>query len=597
MTHAKFIGEEGELTGAELTLDEGNEWIMGRDPDDCQLLIEDPAASRTHMRCQRTEDGFLIENLSETNPIELNDSQLEDSQPLHDGDHIRVGNSVFRFVIEEDTEEEQSPEDEAPEEDEEGDELEPLEPEEVDEAVEELERADFDVHEGTRWLLKVVAGPNTGAEFAMEPNQSYTLGTDSSSCDIVFQDVSVSRQHARIEVGSNASLNVEDLDSRNGVLVDGEPIEKQAKVQGSQLVSLGTTAFLVSDREGEEITIVSPLVAAAEKEQADREAQERELEEMHTPEGEEAEAENEVGSLIALFKGNMVLAVLGFILLMSSFFVISLFQTEKIENVQVDRTKEMEFVLEGYPELQYSYTASTGRLLILGHVLTAVDRSQILYRAKQLEFVKHVDDNIVVDEYIWQENNQVIGKNPDWQGVTMISPKPGSFVLTGFLETKEQWDTLNGYLNLNFKFPALLEREVIVEEEVLAEVNARLLDENFAEVQAVIARGEITLTGQIGYDRAKDFELMLKDLRTILGIRTVRNLVIETEPREAMINLTTQYEVTGYSNRGETSLNVVINGRIIARGDTLDGMTVTSIRQEAIFLERNGIKYRIDYNR
>ena len=48
---ARFIAEEGLLKGLILPLEEGNEWIIGRDPDACQLLLEDPAASRKHLRC------------------------------------------------------------------------------------------------------------------------------------------------------------------------------------------------------------------------------------------------------------------------------------------------------------------------------------------------------------------------------------------------------------------------------------------------------------------------------------------------------------------------------------------------------------------
>ena len=44
-----------------------------------------------------------------------------------------------------------------------------------------------------RWMLKVVSGPNSGAEFNMQKASTYILGKDPSLCDIVFQDLSVSQ--------------------------------------------------------------------------------------------------------------------------------------------------------------------------------------------------------------------------------------------------------------------------------------------------------------------------------------------------------------------------------------------------------------------
>ena len=41
----KLVIEEGDLKGLSLSLEEGNTWTIGRDPDECQLVIEDPLVS------------------------------------------------------------------------------------------------------------------------------------------------------------------------------------------------------------------------------------------------------------------------------------------------------------------------------------------------------------------------------------------------------------------------------------------------------------------------------------------------------------------------------------------------------------------------
>jgi hypothetical protein len=51
----------------------------------------------------------------------------------------------------------------------------------------EIAHVDFDLldTEG-RWLLKVLSGPNTGAEFAMHGGSSYLIGTDTQACKVAM---------------------------------------------------------------------------------------------------------------------------------------------------------------------------------------------------------------------------------------------------------------------------------------------------------------------------------------------------------------------------------------------------------------------------
>jgi hypothetical protein len=41
---------------------------------------------------------------------------------------------------------------------------------------------------------------------------------------------------------------------------------------------------------------------------------------------------------------------------------------------------------------------------------------------------------------------------------------------------------------------------------------------------------------------------------------------------------------------------VVINGRILSLGENLDGMTITNIMPTMVLLEKDGLKFRINYN-
>jgi class 3 adenylate cyclase len=54
--------------------------------------------------------------------------------------------------------------------------------------------------------------------------QSVVIGRDSSQCDVVLLNSSVSRRHARLSVGQGNTLQIEDLGSTNGTSIDGERI-------------------------------------------------------------------------------------------------------------------------------------------------------------------------------------------------------------------------------------------------------------------------------------------------------------------------------------------------------------------------------------
>lgn len=58
----------------------------------------------------------------------------------------------------------------------------------------------------------------------MKQSQSVTIGRDSDQCDVVLLHASVSRCHARLSVGSDNHLRIEDVGSTNGTSIDGAPI-------------------------------------------------------------------------------------------------------------------------------------------------------------------------------------------------------------------------------------------------------------------------------------------------------------------------------------------------------------------------------------
>lgn len=73
-------------------------------------------------------------------------------------------------------------------------------------------------------------------------SDSLTLGR-SADCDIVIDDLLVSRRHARLGRDANGAWFLEDLDSANGTLVDGTRVDRTTIHDGSR-VTLGSSSFV-----------------------------------------------------------------------------------------------------------------------------------------------------------------------------------------------------------------------------------------------------------------------------------------------------------------------------------------------------------------
>lgn len=72
--------------------------ILGRHRS-CTIQLKDDAASRQHAAVSVTDDGaWMIEDLGSSNGTKLNGKRITGSQPLHEGDVIRIGESELTFL-------------------------------------------------------------------------------------------------------------------------------------------------------------------------------------------------------------------------------------------------------------------------------------------------------------------------------------------------------------------------------------------------------------------------------------------------------------------------------------------------------------------
>ncbi len=572
-----LVAEDGPLAGLIIRMEEGTEWIIGRDPDVSFHAIEDPMVSRKHVVCRWTDEGYFIENLSTINPAVVNGKALTDPILLQEGDAVQIGNVLFRFTLHD-----------------------PLAENSLENAIDldednptiygesgDLEALSFGVDTDARWIIKVIAGPNAGAEFGLHQGETYTLGKDPSTCDLIFQDLSVSRQHAKITVSPDGDIAIEDLQSLNKVIVNGKEIKEPIELQSQDLIVLGTTSLLVIDREQTRETIISPapLPEATPQEEVE--------EEVLT---EDTPTTPNWKRLVIPTKHLVIAGLFIFVVMLGVGGVLSLFKSTTVVVATVDEQEEIAKTLKRFPELEFSFNRSSGKLFILGHVMTEVDLQEVMYLLKSLHFIKTIENNIIVDELVWENTNALLAKNVAWRGVTLSSLVPGHFVLRGYVQTPEQAAQLSDYINLNFPYLDKLDNKVVVENTLEAQIQSLLIEKGLAGVSFELTSGELILKGSIGSNRSAQLSDAIKTIQAFQGVRMVKNFVILTQPTSDVIDITSKYKVTGSSRYGNISQYVVINGRILSKGSTLDGMRITEIDKNAILLEKDGIKYQIQYN-
>ncbi|MBN1914479.1 MAG: type III secretion system inner membrane ring subunit SctD [Parachlamydiales bacterium] len=597
-----LIAEEGPLRGMIINFEEGTEWIIGRDPNVSDFVLEDTTVSRKHLLCTREADGITIKDLSTTNPILVNDHTIGESYLLQEGDKIQIGQNVFLFFEEEPPfleetlpEKEEKPEEIVPKitkEKQQKSET-PIEPqipklpsEEIPfeptyDTIYEEQELPFHMLSESPFLLKVVSGPNVGAEYGMDKGKSYLIGKDPHIVDIVFNDLSVSKQHAQIEIDEEGTVAISDRDSKNGTFINGKKILQRTVITSKDIISLGTSSFLVIDQKAPSETIYSPVpsyeILSSEEKVVEKEA---------------ISWKKQIIPTKYLITAGVFVSLL-FVVFISFF---SLFRSEKVVVVKRDKPQEIENVIAKYNGITFSFNPAGDTLFLTGHVLSSVDHQELLYDIQQLRFVQKTEDTVIIDELVWKNTNAILSDNPIWRGISLHGSDPGKFILTGYLKTPQEKEDLMDYMNQHFPYLDKLENKIVVENLLLEEIGASLIKNGFGGIQYGLIDGELILSGFYDEKKGSDFKILKEKLDRLYGIRQIKDLSVASSELTARIDLTQKYRVTGSATYDNKGFGIIINGQILTVGDLLEQMMITDISPNTVYLEKEGAKYKITYS-
>ena len=191
---------------------------MGRDPA-CELVLDDPTVSRRHARLGWDEEGPYVEDAGSRHGIWVEGRPLPRGARarLVEGGRVRLGGFELQLV--------EAGADAA-----------------ASEAVRLLKEVLRTTGEGglAEAALVLPGGPRVELE-----GDEVIVGRG-AGCDVRLAGLDVSRVHCRLLRGP-LGFEIEDLGSRNGVRVDGEPVAGRWPLRDGAKLSLGGLALRFED--------------------------------------------------------------------------------------------------------------------------------------------------------------------------------------------------------------------------------------------------------------------------------------------------------------------------------------------------------------
>jgi hypothetical protein len=150
---------------------------------------------------------------------------------------------------------------------------------------------------------------------------------------------------------------------------------------------------------------------------------------------------------------------------------------------------------------------------------------------------------------------------------------------------------------MNFPYLDRLENRIVIGENVNAEIQALLQREGFGTLSFQYVGGDLVLVGNYNEHMKSSFKDLMKQIDALKGISKIQNYAVATTANGAAIDLSQQFQVTGAAQYDGKGYSAILNGKIYAVGDLVSGMAITEIDPSTILLEKDGIKYKINYTR
>jgi S1-C subfamily serine protease/pSer/pThr/pTyr-binding forkhead associated (FHA) protein len=187
---------------------------IGRDSSS-DIVLDDEEVSRKHAELTAINGQVEIRDLGSQNGIKVGRSAVADSQLLSPSDKVQIGSSTFTVAS----------------------------------GAGGATRIAGGTRGGTRTaggtrlargapaMLEVVSGPDEGKTIEIPPS-GVTIGRDKSA-GVQLADDEISREHVQLKTNDDGTVEITDLDSRNGTVVDGKTISRPTNAGDGAQITIG----------------------------------------------------------------------------------------------------------------------------------------------------------------------------------------------------------------------------------------------------------------------------------------------------------------------------------------------------------------------
>jgi pSer/pThr/pTyr-binding forkhead associated (FHA) protein len=206
--------------------------ILGRDAS-CDFNIPVSSISRNHATIVEEDQVYLLEDLGSTHGTLVNGRKLDSGEKkvLRSGDVIEVPKSKITCHIE-------------------SEKVVSVEPGEATQAVASravagiLGRLGEAGEDGA--YFRALNGHDEGARYMISQNLSEWVFGRSKECEFTLNDANVSRRHALVRKDWEG-ISIEDLGSKNGVLVNAKKIQKPRRLKSEDEITIGPIKLVFVD--------------------------------------------------------------------------------------------------------------------------------------------------------------------------------------------------------------------------------------------------------------------------------------------------------------------------------------------------------------
>lgn len=206
--------------------------ILGRDKAD--IVIHDAEVSATHCQIQNIGDAYHIFDMNSSNGTYVNGVRIVKAK-LQEGDVIRIGQTQFRFVMEDERNVRHIPT------------LFKSRKSNTNSIVDTL--IEKELKEPQAMIVLHIIYPSGAAETVELPQKVVIIGR-ASSFGKFDRDSQISRKHLLIKLNDTGEIFAEDQGSTNGSQLNGKPMTGMHLVQPKDEIRVGGCRIFASVKRG-----------------------------------------------------------------------------------------------------------------------------------------------------------------------------------------------------------------------------------------------------------------------------------------------------------------------------------------------------------